>query len=101
MKLYLAGPMTGIEFMNFPLFNAESARIRALGYEVVNPVEINDDPEAQWIECMKADIRALIDCDGVALLDGWERSRGATLEHHIASNLGLHIRMACHITEAA
>ena len=33
----------------------------------------------------------LVDCDGVALLPGWENSRGATLERAIAAGLGLQV----------
>lgn len=100
-RIYLAGPMSGLENLNFPTFHAETARLRALGYDVVNPAEINPDPLAQWRDCMRQDIKQLVDCDGIALLDGWEKSRGASLEHHIAQGLGLPVRMACHITEAA
>ena len=36
MKLYIAGPMTGYVELNFPAFNAEAARLRALGFEIVD-----------------------------------------------------------------
>jgi hypothetical protein len=32
-----------------------------------------------------------VTCDAIQLLPGWENSRGATLEHHIAVALGLQI----------
>lgn len=89
MRLYLAGPMTGLPELNFPAFHAEAARLRAMGHDVVNPAEVNPDPGAAWADCMRADIRELCTCDGVALLPGWEKSRGATLEHHIAVALGM------------
>ena len=40
---------------------------------------------------MRADIAELVKCDGVALLPGWERSRGASLEAHIAHSLGMRL----------
>lgn len=89
MKLYLAGPMTGYEDFNKPAFRAEAARLRGLGFEIVNPAELNEGNDGDWLACMRVDIRALIDCDGVALLDGWEHSEGATLERDIAHRLGL------------
>lgn len=89
MKLYLAGPMTGLPELNFPLFHAEAARIRGLGYDVVNPAEINADPSAGWAKCLRDDIRELVTCDGVALLPDWTLSRGASLERHIAESLGM------------
>lgn len=90
-RIYIAGPMTGLPDLNFPAFHAEAARLRALGYEVSNPAEINPDPTAGWEACMRADIAELVKCDGVALLPGWERSRGASLEAHIVHSLGMRL----------
>lgn len=101
MKLYLAGPMTGYPELNFPLFHAEAARLRALGFEIVNPAEINSDPSAEWLECMRADIKQLVDCDGVALLPNWSASRGASIEHNLARDLGLRVIQARHIVGLA
>jgi hypothetical protein len=110
-RYYLAGPMTGIKDLNFPLFHAEAARLRALGYEIINPAEINggaDDllacasmtPEqlaAHWQQCMRKDITVLMTCDGIALLPGWEGSRGACLEHHNAAALGMDVHLAANL----
>lgn len=97
MRIYIAGPMSGIPDLNFPLFHAEAARIRALGYEVVNPAEINADPNAIWRECMNADITELVKCDAIALLPAWFKSRGARLEHHIADALGMVVFVATEV----
>jgi DNA primase len=97
-RIYVSGPMTGIPEHNFPAFNAESARLRALGYEVVNPVDINPDPGTPWNECLKADLRALLDCDTIALLPGWEGSKGAHLEVHVAHRVGITITACGAIT---
>lgn len=99
MRIYIAGPMTGIPALNFPAFHAEAKRLRALGYEVVNPAEINADPAAGWVECMRADIRELVTCEAISLLTGWEKSRGATLEHHIAQALGMAVMLAEPVVE--
>lgn len=96
-RLYLAGPMSGLPKLNFPAFHAEAARLRAMGYTVVNPAEINSDMQAEWADCMRADIRELVTCDGIALLPGWARSKGATLEHHIASSLGMAVMLASEV----
>jgi hypothetical protein len=89
MKLYLAGPMTGYQDFNKPAFHAEAARLRGLGFEIVNPAELNEGSDGDWLACMRVDIPELIICDGVALLDGWEQSEGASLERDIAHRLGL------------
>jgi len=97
-RIYISGAMTGKPDLNFPLFNAEAARLRSLGYDVVNPVEICPDPTATWHDCLKADIKALLDCDALALLDGWMDSQGAHLELNIAHRVGILILMAAEVT---
>ncbi len=92
MRLYVSGPMTGLPGLNFPAFNKAAADLRERGYDVTNPVDINPDPNAQWSDCLREDIRALMDCDGVATLPNWERSRGASLEVYIAKDLGMPVR---------
>ena len=87
--IYVSGPMTGMLELNFPAFNAAAQRLRALGFEVVNPAELNPDPAAKWVDCMRQDIKALCDCQAVATLPGWERSKGASLEVLIAERLGM------------
>ena len=98
LRWYVAGPMTGLPNLNFAAFHAAAARLRGLGHEVVNPAEINPDQGAKWEDCMRADIKALMDCDAILLLPGWERSRGATLEHHIAKALGMYIALAAGVS---
>lgn len=90
-KIYIAGPMSGLPEMNFPAFHAEATWLRAMGNEVVNPAEINPDQGAKWEDCMRADIAQLVTCDRIHMLPGWTRSRGATLEYHIALSLSMEI----------
>ena len=90
MKLYVAGPMTGISDKNFPAFTLVAKRLRRCRYEVINPAELDvEKPEGTWENCLKRDIVELLTCDGVATLSGWELSRGAGLEVYIATELGL------------
>ena len=91
LRVYISGPMTGLPDLNFPAFHAAADRLRAAGFHAVNPAEINPDPSADWNECMRADIKALCDCDALALLPGWTNSKGAHLELHIAHRIGLRI----------
>ncbi|MHA3905169.1 DUF4406 domain-containing protein [Castellaniella sp. WN] len=89
MTIYIAGPMTGLPDMNFPAFHAAAEKLRADGFDVVNPAEINPDPETAWTDCMRRDIVALMDCDSILMLPGWPTSRGASLEFRIAFDLGM------------
>ena len=87
MRLYLAGPMTGIPHFNYPAFNAAAAMLRAEGHEVFNPAEVTEtDRRAQF----KIEMSWICDhAEGIALLPGWERSSGARAEHALAVALGL------------
>lgn len=90
-SLYLAGPMSGMENNNYPAFNAEAKRLREWGFTVFNPAEIGD-LGSQYKDLLKKDIIALLECEGVAVLDGWWSSKGARLETTIAGNLDMPIR---------
>lgn len=89
VAVYVSGPMTGKPDLNFPAFHKAAASLRASGYEVVNPAELNPDPNASWEQCMRVDIAALMSCTAIAMLPGWEHSRGAKLERQIADALGM------------
>ncbi|MGL5181011.1 DUF4406 domain-containing protein [Herbaspirillum huttiense] len=95
-RIYVAGPMSGLPELNFPAFHAAAAELRAQGFDVVNPAEINPDPAAGWVACMRADIAQLVTCDEILLLPGWENSRGVTLERHIALKLEMGVRYHQH-----
>ena len=90
-RIYISGPMTGLPAFNFPAFHAAAGELRGRGYEVVNPAEINAETNGDWHFYLRADIKALCDCDALALLPGWENSKGAHLELHVAHRLGLQI----------
>lgn len=49
-----------------------------------------DGEESHAWECyMKADIAALMRCDDIALLPGWDKSPGAIEEHTLAGKVGI------------
>ena len=91
VRCYVAGPMTGYPDLNFPLFHAAAAQLRTQGHHVVNPAEINIDPAAEWLDCMRADIKQLVDCNAILMLPGWEKSKGASLEFIVATTLGMDV----------
>ncbi len=92
MKLYVAGPMTGWPDFNFPEFLKVSDLLRKAGFEVVNPAELEMEmavEERLWNDCLKRDIIEVVNCNGIAVLNNWWKSRGARLEVHIATELEL------------
>ena len=101
-RIYLAGPMSGLPDNNYPAFNAEAARLRALGYTVENPAE-NPEPvsligEPAWTDYMRLAIAQLVTCHVIALLPGWANSRGAHMEREIAWKLRMRVLMAAEVT---
>jgi hypothetical protein len=95
-RLYLSGPMSNLPDENFPAFNEASAKLRAAGFTVVNPAELKVDVtgltgRARWQKFLKADLKALVDCDAIVMLPGWESSEGAELERYVAKKLGIEV----------
>ena len=93
MKVYLAGPMTGIKRNNFPAFWDAASCLRQKGFDVLSPAEI-DDPEDEyaalndlpskktWGQFLARDVKLLADdgVQGIVFLPNWQTSRGAKLE---------------------
>ena len=95
-KIYLSGPMIGVPALNFPVFVAEATRLRALGYTVVNPAE---DTNADYHSYLRRAVAALMDCDTLALLPGWEKSNGVRLKQYVARRVGIRIVDAASIAQ--
>lgn len=90
--VYLAGPMHGYSQRNFPKFEAATRWLRRNGYLVLSPHEINEHLGDSTREInMRRDIHALMMCEGIMRLYGWEKSAGATCENTIAVQLGMRI----------
>lgn len=89
---YLSGPMTGLPDYNRPAFNRAAEYLRKQGFTVWNPAEEFDAsvtlPRKIY---MRKDIEALLKCQAVVMLEGWENSAGARLELEIARELEMSI----------
>ena len=99
--VYLAGPMRGYEQWNFPAFDLNRDYLIEHGFTVISPADLDRNvgfdsldsnsvfTEADFQNAMRRDYDALLKCDSIAFLNGWEKSRGANLEHQFAEKLGL------------
>lgn len=98
MRLYVAGPMTGLSEFNYPEFNRVASELAGKGYTPLNPATIDDlFPKAPhevrtWQWYMRQALKMCVVADGVATLPGWVHSRGASLEVHVARRLELPVR---------
>ena len=96
MVVYISGAITNNP--NYELdFKIREAHLHQMGYRVVNPVKIGKKLEStfyekpKWEDYMKVCLQELLRCDGISMLDGWEKSKGAAMEHDIAVKLGMQI----------
>lgn len=89
MKLYVCGPMTGYPEHNFPAFRAAAQTLAAAGYEVTDPSTLGEHEDWAWADYLKRDLPEMLKCDGIAVLFGWHKSKGARLEIDVAETLGM------------
>ena len=110
MKIYIAGPMRGIPYFNFPAFDRAKKYLENIGHAVVSPADIDREngfdpinlgPDYDWEhwdgkafgfslqETIDRDLKALKECDAIFMLEGWENSRGARAEKALAEWMGL------------
>lgn len=110
LRIYIAGPMTGVPQFNFPAFDNARDRWQHRGWEVTSPADMdreywrehfgcefdldNRDPRIVaggdiYEEWLRMDVAALARCDAVALLPGWEKSKGVARELLVARALNL------------
>lgn len=90
-RLYISGPMTGYPDHNHKTFNHVAAVIKErYNIDYFSPAEIfNGDLTLSRHEYMLEDIRGLIECDAIVMIEGWESSKGASLELEIAKEINL------------
>ena len=92
MKIYISGPITGLPNKNIEAFNTAAEKLRTLGFEVLNPFDLDQtgfNPEECWFKYLKRDLKEMLSCDALCLLPGWEESKGARLEIIVAIQLAL------------
>lgn len=93
--IYIAGPMRGRPFFNFPAFDAARDRLKAEGWNVLSPADmdrevgfdesVDHEPSKQFLDAaLDRDIEAIKKADAIYMLRGWRESTGATAEYHLA-----------------
>lgn len=84
MRVYISGPITGAYNYKENFKKAEE-KLKADGYEVVNPVAFDSGlPQLNYEEYMKLDLCLLSVCDAIYMLRGWKQSCGANREYGYA-----------------
>jgi hypothetical protein len=90
MRIFIAGPMSGLPDDNYPAFNLAEEQLRAKGYDVENPAK--NQHRDTWEDYLRDSITQMLRCDAVAVLPGWSGSKGANLELSVAYSLNMPVR---------
>ena len=88
--VYVSGPMRHHDFLNFPAFFAMEAWLREkFGCKVLNPAR--NESGLSYEQYMMIDLAMVGASSVIVMLDGWEKSEGATAERYEAVKNGIRI----------
>lgn len=89
MKVYIAGPMTGLPHFNRPAFQQAAINLSFEKHVPLNPAILPDGlTEADY---MAIGLTMPQCAEAIYLLTGWQFSAGARAEHALALKLGLEV----------
>lgn len=90
-RCYISGPITGTDdYME--RFARAAERLRGMGYEPVNPAAVTAQlPPMEWAECMAVAAKCMEMCGTIYQMRGWQGSRGAVIEWHLAAAMGMDV----------
>lgn len=91
MRIYIAGPVTGRPDRNQAAFEQAAKALVDAGHAVSVPTRFID-PRADYHDAMRTCLAELLRCQGVALLEGYERSLGCGVEVAAARACGMDVR---------
>lgn len=90
--IYIAGKVTGLLAKTVQVkFKKAQNELEEKGFDVVNPVELINNPNEDWDVAMNKCIEALQLCDAIVLLPCWQDSKGACIEQKLAQDLEIPI----------
>ena len=96
MKVYISGPITGIDDHK-KIFLRTEEHLTDQGYEVLNPTRLPHNHDKKYSSYMKEDVKALLECDAIYMMSGWINSKGAKFEHETAEMCGIERLYGAHI----
>ena len=99
MKIYISGKITNNQNYKEQFKNAvyfiidQKEKLFPNENEITyfNPAEVKLPDTATWEDYMRYDLKVLLECQAIFMLDGWKESEGAKTEHYIAKKLKMKI----------
>ena len=90
--IYIAGKVTGEpQEPTAAKFKAAQLELEAKGFDVINPIELVNNPNESWDVAMGICLEALETCDAIFLLPCFADSKGARIERRQAVANGIHV----------
>lgn len=102
LRLYISGPIKGVPNAG-ENFRRAHETLEGAGHEPLNPFDClpncgystecpGEATDEHYDHYLRGDLIEMLACDGVALIDGWEASRGARIEQTVAVQVGMPVR---------
>jgi hypothetical protein len=86
-RIYISGPMSDMPELNRLTFENMASHLRTIGFLPIIPHDNGLPITSTYNAHMVRDIEILLSCDGVVLLQGWNKSRGALIEAFVADQM--------------
>lgn len=91
LKIYLSGAISDMPDDNREMFERAEIWLKEQDLEVVNPLKLDHSKSEKYTDYLKTDIKHMMDCDAIYMLNGWRESNGARIENDLARKLTMAI----------
>ena len=101
-KYYIAGQITGRSASEvWHQFYSMETRLQRIGRDAYNPIHLPKGLD--WGTYMQIAVAVLCSgqIDGIIMLDGWQKSKGAQIERLVAKGLGIPVYFESAANQAA
>lgn len=92
MKVYISLPISGKDIEEQKRHAGDVASfLMTAGFTPMSPFGNGLDKSASYEDHLREDLKMLLGCDAIFMCEGWQGSKGCTLEHEVAVTCGLTI----------